>query len=45
MKVAFAGANLPESELRILFNQLDSNKDGEINFDEFITGVKSKNIS
>ncbi len=39
-KQAFIGANMSDIEMRSLFNQLDINSDGEINFDEFLTGVR-----
>ena len=39
-KSAFTGANMSDIEMRSFFNPLDINSDGEINFDEFLTGVR-----
>lgn len=44
-KQAFAGANMSEVELRQLFNQLDMNHDGEINYEEFLAGVSDKRLT
>ncbi len=33
---------MTDQEMRQLFNQLDINHDGQINYDEFITGVNDK---
>ncbi len=41
-KQAFNGASMSDAELRQLFNQLDVNRDGEINYDEFLTGLRDK---
>lgn len=41
-KLAFSGAKMSDQELRQLFNQLDINRDGEINYEEFLTGLRDK---
>ncbi len=33
---------MSDAELRQLFNQLDINRDGEINYEEFLTGLQDK---
>ena len=43
-KQAFVGAKMSEMEMKTLFNQLDINNDGEINYDEFLTGVRDKRL-
>jgi hypothetical protein len=35
---------MSDMEMKTLFNQLDINKDGEINYDEFLTGVRDKRL-
>lgn len=44
-KQAFIGAKISEIELRQLFEQLDINHDGEINYDEFLTGVLDSRLA
>jgi Ca2+-binding EF-hand superfamily protein len=44
-KQAFTGANMPDQEMRQLFKQLDVNSDGEINFEEFLTGVRDRRLA
>ena len=41
-KMAFVGANMSDVDMKQLFSQLDTNHDGEINYDEFLTGLKDK---
>ena len=36
---------MSDQEMRLLFNQLDLNSDGEINYDEFLGGVNDKRLS
>lgn len=36
---------MSDQDLRQLFNQLDINRDGEINFDEFLTGLRDKRLA
>ena len=33
---------MSDSDMRQLFNQLDINRDGEINYEEFLTGLRDK---
>lgn len=41
-KAAFAGSSMSDQEMRQFFNQLDLNGDGEINYDEFLAGLRDK---
>lgn len=41
-KAGLGSSNMTDQEMRQLFNQLDINHDGQINYDEFITGVHDK---
>ena len=45
MKQAFTGTNLTNLELKQLFDQLDINRDGEISYEEFLTGVNDKRLA
>jgi hypothetical protein len=36
---------MSDQEMRRLFNQLDINSDGEINYEEFLTGVNDKRLA
>lgn len=41
-KAAFTGSSMSDQEMRQLFSQLDLNGDGEINYDEFLAGLRDK---
>ena len=45
MKEALVGSSMTEQEMRNLFSTLDTNNDGEINYDEFLTGLSDKRLA